>query len=179
MLKAAKVLVLGAVVLGVSALGVLAEEVQPAPHRAGGLPRVGGRIHVGPRIAPLPEVPLPGVEAVKTEMERYRAAMAPIEKAVADLRTAIMKEVQAGTAPDTVIKNHADEAKELAKKLIAEYTAHVENMAKIAKENGDATVNALADQILKPAAQPEQPAKPLAPAPGAPSTPAPGDPSNK
>jgi len=192
MLRAAKMLVLMALVVGLLASAVWAEETQPAPQRQPGARMMerapGGGMGMG-----LMQMPLPGVQAAKTEMERYQKAMEPIVKGLSELRQAIRKEIAAGTAAETVVKNHLEEGKALAKKVIAEYAIHMENMAKIAKENGDAAVDALADQILKQAAQPprqfnrggnrggggDRPVPMPAPAPVPPPPPAPDNPANE
>jgi len=140
-LRAVKVLAAVGLVLGLSGSVAMAAD--------GGAQRVQAEVHPPLTWIPVPAFPLPGDEAVKTEVVRHDAAMQPIVMAIANLRAAMHRSVRDGATPEAATKLHADKAKELAKKLIAEYTTYQENMAKIAKENSEAAVDAMAEQILK------------------------------
>ena len=85
----------------------------------------------------------------RSELKRHRDALVAIAKKIAALRATIKKEVGEGAKPKEALKDHLDEAKVLAKEVLAEYAKHIETMAKIAEDEADAVVNRLAVRILR------------------------------
>ena len=114
--------------------------------------------------APLGD-PWRGSEKAKTEMERHRAERQKLMKSAHELRGKIKQEVAAGSTFRDAVKKHLEDAKAIAKLIVAEWSVHFENLAKIVKEDGDAAVDRVAENLLKwmerpPSPQPDEQPQP-------------------
>ena len=151
-----KLVALCAVALIVSgSIGLAAGEGKDRPDRD----RAAMRKKVMERMKKMRELrpvsmPLVRSEAVQAEMARHMKAVEEIGKSVKELRDKVKAEIEAGTKPQEAIKNNLDAAKALAQKAIAEYTTNLENMAKIAKEQGEANLDQIAKRLLRPDRRP-------------------------
>ena len=126
----------------------LREGKAPGP-RAGNMPKEMADRFKKMQDARAALTPLAGTEKGKAELQRYRTETEPLLKSAQELRDKVKKEVEAGATLQDAVKNHLDEAKELAKKLLAAYATYLENMLKLAKDEGGAVVDQLADSLLK------------------------------
>ena len=95
-------------------------------------------------------MPLIGSEKVRTELKRHRGVVEDLAKAIKDMRDAAKKELEGGTAPKVVLEKYLPQSKELAGKLIAEFTKHSQALAELAKTEGEAAVDPLAKRLLRP-----------------------------
>jgi len=95
------------------------------------------------------QMPLLGSPNVRAELTRHRGELVKLAKSVQELRAKVKAAVEAGTAPEEAVKNNLDAAKALAGQIIAEYNTHLDNMTKLAKEEGEGAVEKLAVRLLK------------------------------
>ncbi len=151
--------VLCVMVLALTASSVLAAEGEGEGDK--GRRRVGGkeRMERMERMRKMREIrglqmPLVGSEKVRAELRRHREELGKLMKSVQELREKVKAEVDGGTAPKEAVKNNLEAAKTLAGQIIAEYTTHLENMAKLAKEEGEGSVEKLAVGLLRGPRQP-------------------------
>lgn len=92
-------------------------------------------------------------EKGRGELERHHKALRALMEELRGVHLAVRKDVGEGMAPEEAITKHMDEAKAIAKKMVAERGSHLENMAKIVKEEGPAIVDRWAEQFLKRAGE--------------------------
>ena len=104
-----------------------------------------------------------GSEKARAEMKRYREALAALMKKVQQLRAQVKKEIDAGATPKEAAEAHLDEAKAIAKEMLAEEVTHLKNMAEILKAEGPALVDKLAKQLLMPPPQRRRRVRPVRP----------------
>jgi hypothetical protein len=95
-------------------------------------------------------MPLMSSEKVRTELKRHRGVVEDLAKAIKDMRDAAKKEIEGGAAPKAVLEKFLPQSKELAKKLIAEFTRHSQALAELAKTEGEGAVDPLAKRLLMP-----------------------------
>ena len=93
--------------------------------------------------------PLAVTDKGKAELQRFRTEVDPLFKSAAELRDKVKKEVEAGATLEDATKNHLDEAKDLAKKVLAAYATYLDNMAKLVKDEGANAVDKLGEALLK------------------------------
>ncbi len=149
-------------VMVLSASIVYAEEGAGGPARPPRPPRPPEGMRMGQlgQMGPIGPMGMMESEAAKAEKERHRTAMEPVLKEAGALREAMRKDIEGGATPKDALKNHIEEAKALAKKMIAEFATHTANMAKIIQDEAPAAVDKLAERLLKPPMGPGREMKP-------------------
>lgn len=128
---------------------------QRQPGAGGGAPRDMADRMKRLQDARLAQMPMVGSEKAKAEDQRYRTELEPLLKTAEELRNKVKKEVDDGAKLEDAVKNHLEESKALAKKVLEAYATHMQNLSAILKEEGDGAVDKLAEGLLK---EPERPA---------------------
>ncbi|MFH1732502.1 MAG: hypothetical protein ABIF82_12745 [Planctomycetota bacterium] len=99
--------------------------------------------------AQAPALPFTLSEKGRGELERHHKALRALVQELRGVHLAVRKDVGEGMAPKEAITKHIEEAKAIAKKMVAERASHLEIMAKIVSEEGPALVDRWAEQLLK------------------------------
>jgi len=96
-------------------------------------------------------------EKGRGELERHHKALRALMEELRGVHLAVRKDVREGMEPKDAITKHMDEAKAIVKKMVAERASHLENMAKIVREEGPGLVDRWAEQLLRRTGQRPRP----------------------
>jgi len=97
----------------------------------------------------VPPLPFALSEKAREELERHHKTLREMAAGLVEIHKAVKAEIAEGMPPAEAAEIHMEDAKEIAKKMIAERASHLATMSKIVEEEGDAMVDQWAEKLLR------------------------------
>jgi len=96
-------------------------------------------------------------DAAREELERHHEGMRELMQALRELHEDVRAEIEEGAPPREAVERIIEEVEEIAAGVVEERARHLEHMAEIVREEGDATVERWVQGALERAERPVRP----------------------